>query len=305
MKIFIPKDMVEDKTINDYDIGVYCALQAYTRNKDFDVHYVNWALIASVMYDTINISIKIRVGITDALQRLINKEIINIIESQQQHLLVNKIEPDFTSQFITIDYNEFKKIMCSTIGQKMKMLRYYLKFISTLNWNQTVLIDGENRKGIIGDCSLKHLSKLMDVSENTVISIIQKFENLQLIYVYRSEYYWHNGNDVWFPVNIYGRYEDKEYIIIHAKKIEEGLKRKKKLKAHGGNNGRKLFQMYYWLTKGKEYSNDEVQLIYDHIKEHNDKMNEFYNKTGENKYLDKIKDVSIFEKYDFIIKWTK
>lgn len=302
MKIFIPKDMVEDKAVDDYDIGVYCSLQVYTRNKDFNTYCVSWASISTIIYDTIDITVKIRTSITDALQHLIDYGILNVIEKKQQHLLVSKIEPDFTSQFITIDYSEFKKIMSSNVGHKMKMLRYYLKFISTLNWNQIILVNDESKKGIIGDCSLKHLSKLMNISENTVINVVQKLEKLKLIYVFRSDYYWYKGNDIQIPVNIYGRFKDKEYIFTYAKQVEEELKQKKRSNSQDGNNGRKLFQMYYWLIKGKKYSDDEIQLIYDHIKEHNDKMNEFYNNSDDEKYLKKIKDMSIFENFNFLIK---
>lgn len=68
------------------------------------------------------------------------------------------------------------------------------------------------------------------------------------------------------------------------------------------NNKRRLAQMYQQLLKGKreKYTEKQITDIYKYVISENQKYERMYEKNKCEEYLDKIRDVDIFEKYEFI-----
>jgi len=61
--------------------------------------------------------------------------------------------------------------------------------------------------------------------------------------------------------------------------------------------------MYVQLLKGSDkYSEYDIKTIYDYVVSENKKYERLYEKDGHEDYLEKIRDVNIFEKYNFIKK---
>ena len=54
------------------------------------------------------------------------------------------------------------------------------------------------------------------------------------------------------------------------------------------------------MLKGKDYSKEEILDIYNYILTENKKYTALYNKHEDENYLEKIRDVDVFRKYDFI-----
>lgn len=63
-----------------------------------------------------------------------------------------------------------------------------------------------------------------------------------------------------------------------------------------------LAQKYQQLLKGKgeNYSKSEILSIYYYVLSENKKYEKLYEKNNYDEYLEKIRSVDVFEKYDFI-----
>ena len=106
--------------------------------------------------------------------------------------------------------------------------------------------------------------------------------------------------------NVYGRPEDKIYIDAFAinqqkyknsyRYVENNIKK--------ANDKRRFAQIYNQIYKNNDskYSQEEIQQVYEYVLQENHKYEALYKKNNDETYLEKIRDVQIFNKYDFLIK---
>ena len=68
------------------------------------------------------------------------------------------------------------------------------------------------------------------------------------------------------------------------------------------NNKRRLAQMYIQLLRGsdKNYSENDILEVYQYVISENHKYENMYKKNHYDGYLEKIRDLKVFDKYDFI-----
>lgn len=71
---------------------------------------------------------------------------------------------------------------------------------------------------------------------------------------------------------------------------------------NNANQKRRLAQMYQHICKGKydDYSEDEIIAVYNYVLSENKKYEELYDKTQYDGYLDKIRDIDVFEHFNFL-----
>ena len=109
--------------------------------------------------------------------------------------------------------------------------------------------------------------------------------------------------------NVYGRPIDKIYIDTYATNLQK-YKSSYRYIEHNieeANKKRRLAQMYNQICKGNDsnYSEDDIKEVYTYIFQQNLKYESLYNKKNDSTYFEKIRDISVFEKYNFIIKEKK
>lgn len=221
-----------------------------------------------------------------------------IIETNS--LAVDKSKEKYTYLFQT----DIDKIMKSSISTKLQLFRYYVFLMDSINTKTTVLlVDGKSKNNVIGHQTQESLSAISGLSTRTIIRYNELLEKLNVIYVCRSDDFKldEKGLVSQFP-NVYGRYVNMEYIKKYAKDYKEykGSYKQVQKRKNETNDNRKLAQEYNWLCKGSKYTNDEIIRIYNYIMQNNKKYEALYDKEGNEDYLSKIKDLSVFDNYDFL-----
>ena len=180
--------------------------------------------------------------------------------------------------------------------------------MGTISSSITVFLhNGENKNRVVGNVSIDYLSKLSGISERTIIEYNKLLESNDLLYVYRQkDFILDNKNGVKSLSNIYGRVCDMEYINRYAQNQKEHKKSYKYLKSDNekANNKRRLAQMYVQILKEKDenYSKKDILDVYQYVVSENFKYKNMYEENSYSGYLEKIRDLTIFDKYDFIRK---
>ena len=149
------------------------------------------------------------------------------------------------------------------------------------------------------------LLKKTGISKRSAIEYNKILEKEKLLYVYRQkDFVVDEENNIKSLSNIYGRYCDMEYVEAFANNQKEYKKSYRYIKNNQEitNNKRRLAQMYQQLLKGKreKYTEKQITDIYKYVISENQKYERMYEKNKCEEYLDKIRDVDIFEKYEFI-----
>lgn len=221
-----------------------------------------------------------------------------IIETNS--LVVDKSKEKYTYLFQT----DIDKIMKSSMSTKLQLFRYYVFLMDSINTKTTVfLVDGKSKNNVIGHQTQESLSAISGLSTRTIIRYNELLEKLNVIYVCRSDDFKldEKGLVSQFP-NVYGRYVNMEYILKYAKDYKEfkGSYKQVQKRKNKTNDNRRLAQEYNWLCKGSNYEDDEIVRIYAYIVQNNKKYEALYDKEGNEDYLNKIKDLSVFDNYDFL-----
>lgn len=243
------------------------------------------------------------------IRELADEEIINKISEFSKHYVLDCTNLWINSEkgnFTKITFNELKQIFSINNINQFSIFRYFILLMGTLNGNITVYLEnGEYKSCVVGNVTIDYLSKLSGISERSVIEYNKILEENKLIYIYRqNDFILGEDNSIKQLTNVYGRYKDSEYInmfAINQKRYKESY-RYRKNNHEKANTKRKLAQMYQQLLKGKgeNYSKNEIKEIYDYVKLENKKYENMYQKNNCEDYLDKIRDVEIFAKYDFL-----
>lgn len=222
---------------------------------------------------------------------------LNSIFSDYNNNCKNKIK-----FYLSISYDDITTIFSNnTIRYKFELLRFYIQLLGSINNGiQVILSNTECKKSVIGNMTIKALSSIANISIYKVSSYIKILEDMKLIYVIHSKKYYIKDNKVIKISNIYGRYQDKEYINKYAKSLYDF----KNAKDYSGQQDpalmnsdykRKLGQRYRKLLSGTKYSCDDVEEIKNYITFENEKYRKLYNQTQREYYLTKIRDTSIFD----------
>jgi len=240
--------------------------------------------------------------IISGIDNLVDIGLIKILKTGKYHFIIDKSNLVFDSQkegFLTIDSDEVLKIFTED-KDNFKLLQYYVVLISTISSNTSVNINGKSIGNIVGNYPLKRISLLANVSEKTAYKYNAILEDLKLIYVYR---YMHRpSNSDHYQTNIYGRYCNKicieSYVINNLKFLptDDIITHRKEV-----NYRRSMTQKYLAMVKnGKKYPTDVTKNVYNFIIAENEKYQNLYESSGDETYLSKIRDVGIFDKYDFL-----
>lgn len=155
---------------------------------------------------------------------------------------------------------------------------------------------------------MDYLSQLFGISERTIIRYNKILEDTGLLYIYRSNDFLisKDSGEILRLTNIYGRPEDKIYIDAYAvnqQKYKDSY-RYVENNISKANTKRRLAQMYNQICKNNDskYSEEDIKQIYAYVMQENHKYEATYKKNNDESYLEKIRDIRVFDKYGFITK---
>lgn len=308
--LLIPKNLYENRSISHYAITTYCILQKLAVHTQF---FAQCASLQQLIYyltgkipDRRN---RIYSYIEQGVEELHFENHIQITGVQQKHYLLdcnNMWLNTDSGNFSKISFEEVRKIFQIKGVNNYCLLRYFILLMGTLVAKiKVTLPDGNSKSGIISNLPISYFAKQMDVCAKTIMDYNKFLEDAKLIYVYRqNDFVLDEDHSLKSLPNIYGRYENKEYIETFALNQRQYNKsyRHTDEKYHNANQKRRLAQMYQHICKGNDndYSEDEIIAVYNYVLSENKKYEGLYDKTQYDGYLDKIRDVNVFKKFSFI-----
>lgn len=308
--LFIPESITNNSNFSNYAIAVYCTLQALSvptqlPKQCITIHQITYYLMGEILQQRNRINNYIKCGINELIE---NNIILKNNEFQKHYILdcSNLWIDTKKEKFTKITFDEVQKIFKVENINNFLLLRYFISIMGTISSKITVYLSNGNYKNrVIGNLTIDYLSELTGISDRTIIEYNKILENIGLLYIFRqNDFIIDKENNIKRLPNIYGRPCNKEYIETFANNQQKHFKSYHYIKNNiqKANNKRKLAQMYQQLLKGggDKYSNEEITNIYHYIISENKKYERMYNKNGYEEYLNKIRDVDIFKKYNFI-----
>ncbi|WP_092245148.1 hypothetical protein [Lacrimispora sphenoides] len=274
---------------------------------EMEHYYISIDSLLFAIYHDNQVGLKIRKKIYMAANSLLeNKYVIGEKISKDSYILnCDSLNVNTTNEKYTVlKISEMRKIMESQYKNKLQVFRYYIYLMDSINSKITIFLEsGESKCNVVGHQTQDYLSTISGLSTRTIMRYNTILEDLCVIYVSRADDFVINdkGEISQLP-NVYGRYMDKDYIKKYSKDymLYKNGHRQVKEKKLEANDNRKLAQKYYWLCKGTKYPDEEIVKIYNYVKQNNKKYEALYDKEGYEDYLNKIKDLSVFDNYDFL-----
>ena len=308
--LLIPKKLYEDCSLSHYAITVYCMLKnLHLHNPIFSQCISLQELIYQFTGNVPDRRNRIYNYIEQGIEELHFSNHIQIMGIQQKHYLLDCNNLCFDTaegNFSNVSFEEVRKIFQIKGVNNYCLLRYFILLMGTLVAKITVTLpDGNSKSGIISNLPISYFAKQMNVSTKTIMDYNKMLEDAKLIYVYRqNDFVLDESNSLKTLPNIYGRYEDKEYIdsFAHNQRQYNKSYRHTDENYNNANQKRRLAQMYQHICKGKynAYSENEIIAVYNYVLSENKKYEELYDKTQYDGYLDKIRDVDVFEQFNFL-----
>lgn len=297
--------------MSNYSIAVYCILHTLCIPTQIYHQCITQQQIEFYLTGQLSGRRRMSDYIRCGLNELIDNGIIIKEKETQKHYILDcsKLWIDTNKiKFTSITFSEVRKIFQIENVNNFLLLRYFILLMGTISSSITVFLhNGENKNRVVGNISIEYLSNLSGISERTIIEYNKLLENNELLYVYRQkDFILDDKKGVKSLSNVYGRVCDVEYINRYAQNQKEHQKSYKHLKSDNekANNKRRLAQMYIQILKGKDknYSKKDILDVYKYVVSENSKYKNMYEENSYNGYLEKIRDLTIFDKYDFIKK---
>lgn len=309
ISLFIPESIINDKGLSNYSIAVYCVLHSLCIPTQLFRQCVTQQQIEFYLTGDISGRRRLTDYIRCGLNELIDNNIITKEKEIQKHYILdcsNMWIDTATVKFTTITFQEVRKIFQIPNINNFLLLRYFIILMGTISSKITVYLShGDSKNRVVGNVSIEYLSNLSGVSERTIIEYNKLLEENKLLYVYRQkDFILDEETGVKSLSNIYGRLCDMEYIDRYALSQKKDKQSYKYVKSNNekANNKRRLAQMYVQILKRNDskYSENDILEVYNYVISENEKYEKLYEKNQYEDYLEKIRDTSVFRKYDFI-----
>lgn len=214
-------------------------------------------------------------------------------------------------KFVTVTPSDVYKIMtCKEVmKKKISMLKYYIALVSTFDWS----LDSK-----IGHMSQQYIAEQSDNSIRTCQRYNEILEEMQMIYLYKSNDKVRVNDKLKQIKNCYSRYEDKRICEMYASNYEDmyGVDHKivvsKKNKAQADIN-RRLGAIYNQICMGNTgYDKETIKAVYKYVVNKNKALQEDIDSKYAQTYMtdsdvawveklkSQIRETSIFDQFDFI-----
>lgn len=305
MNIILSTEIIRNKSIENEGLMAYIGLKIL-HNIKLKKYLLQPRDLTYYLTNKIQSDKNFFAAITKGFKILSEENLITILG---QDKCGKKFEVDISNLYLDIDnspftqinQNEVCKILNSDFRFRYSLLRYFTILVSTFDICYDDSVTRNKMSYFASNYGLEFLSKLSGFNVNSIIKYNNALEELGLIYVYNDKnFIMTKSGQVRYPTNFYTRYENKSVLLRYLGKSEKDLVNTDNDLFKISNVKRKLTQRYYQLYKKNNYTKPEVQEIYEFILSENERMRKLYEEKGNKKYLDKIKDVEIFNKYQII-----
>lgn len=267
--IYLENDIIRNSQIDDNAFISYVAIRTMLscckRNQDYIIYdYLAYLLCGQTGNK------KIANAIKDGISKLSELSLVTCLNKTTigQELKFDNFIFDTKEKHFTIIYeSEIFNILNSNISYNIKMLRYFVTVISTLNHSKQTGNTTNNYQDV-GNQSIQYLADMATIAPRTAITYNQWLEDKQLLYIVRSDKSVVNNNgkiEKSFK-NCYGRYADKQSVDIAQMKIEDnwganiGQKNLRDLKGLSKESKSLIAKMNY-IKKGHIYPIDTYKEI--------------------------------------------
>ena len=214
-------------------------------------------------------------------------------------------------KFIIVSPNEVYKIMtCNEVmKKKISMLKYFMALISTFDWS----LDSK-----IGHMSQQFIADQADNSVRTCQRYNDILEEMEMIFVYKSNDKVRINDKLKQIKNCYSRFADKSICEQYASNyenmygVEHKIVQSKKNKSQADHN-RRLGAIYNQICfNNTDYDKETIIEVYKYINNKNkalqDEIDAKYAQTyltdSDKAYIEGLeaqkRDVSVFEQFDFL-----
>lgn len=268
ISIYVPQDLVRDQACSNFDITVWFAVAILANHLSIEGILVDAAAVAYQIKNSAGYTRNMTSDVAESLRTLIEFGYLNGQRADNKHYEILRSTYDFSNYkyHVKISVEDFRRIM-RAYTRPYTLLRYYLLFLSTINY-QTKCSFWSNES----------LAEILNNSTTTVSNCFVALEKMHLIYIYR-------GMNI---SNTYGRYEDKDEIIAFGKSRSDGSRHislRSSIK-------RRMTQMYNQVKKGRKYDDTTMAELFEYCQNVNDQEMEMAeNQTG---YEPNFYDLSIF-----------
>ena len=312
MQLWLREDIYKDSNLSVYGLTTYCAIRSLIPNEEISTLVVTLEILSYQLTGSLKSSRRFYETLKIGLDELIENKIITQVEEYKKHYLLNCENLFITEDnqyFTIITFEEMRKIFQTENVNSFLLLKYFIFLIDSISSSIDVYLDAfQHKNRVVGKMTFNYLMKVSGLSRKSIIDYTKVLENRELIYINRSDDFLlneENGEISRLP-NIYGRPEDKLYIDKYAENQKDyyGSYRKVATNIQNANTKRRLAQIYIQLLNGngEKYSKEEISDVYAYVISENKKYENLAAKQNDDSYLEKIRRVDIFDKYNFIRK---
>ena len=335
MKIFLQNNIITDESMSNDEVFAYVAIRKAmsqlipiidSENADKKMYISAEQLCFALTGDIIDAYLDMLInGINGLLKRRL---ITSDGDSQSQYgYIIDVSQIYFNTKeiyFTIVEEWEIKKILTWSkikyVSKRVSLMRYFIVLISTFNHSKDALYGG----GKIGHMSIKYIADKAKTSDKSAKRYNKDLEEMQLLYVYRTnDKYLIDGHFKQIK-NTYSRYADKEICNAFAYENESQgyihnvvipIKNKEKAD-YNRSLGAKYRALVKWYVNGEAYKYDDYTIhnVYWYIKNKNAKLEELIAKKHDvsggklsdndleyiNKLKKQIRDISFLDDYEHL-----
>lgn len=214
-------------------------------------------------------------------------------------------------KFVTVLSEDIYKLMTckEKIDKRVRMLKYYIALVSTFD----LALDGK-----IGHMSEQYIAEQADNSVRTCQRYNDILVEMKMLYIYKSNDKVRINDKNRQIKNCYSRYADKSICEAYASNyenmygVQHTIVKTRKNKTQADKN-RRLGAIYNQICLGNtDYDENTIKEVYKYVtnknkalqEEINEKYSQNYLTSSDEVYIEKlqsqIRDVSIFDQFDFI-----
>lgn len=276
-EVFLENDIIRNSDLTDDGLLAYVGLRIMANNqkiKDYVLYdYITYCLCGITGND--NLKKYVKNGIVELehlglINVLVTTNLGKEVDLSNIMFSVNKNDSSKFKYFTKINKNELFTILNSSEKFKIRILRYFICMLSTLNHSQH---SGDiiNQYTNVGCQSIRYLADIAKVSKDAAIHYNKFLEKNQLIYICRSDKFVANNNGSIEKnfTNCYGRPKDKYSINSFQWKVENRYNANTgiKLLSDDVNIKRSMKMKFYQLKigKGLKYSIEELNKIKEYM----------------------------------------
>ena len=325
--LFLNKDLVTGNSLTVDGVLAYTALRIiidesiplYNQTNTVDCVSVNrlaYALVGDMDYEKVLIDSLVR-GIVELScgEWISIRKDLSTKTSYEYVLDLSAMWLDTDKdKFIIVSPNEVYKIMtCNEVmKKKISMLKYFMALISTFDWS----LDSK-----IGHMSQQFIADQADNSVRTCQRYNDILEEMEMIFVYKSNDKVRINDKLKQIKNCYSRFADKSICEQYASNyenmygVEHKIVQSKKNKSQADHN-RRLGAIYNQICfNNTDYDEETIKEVYKYITNKNkalqDEIDAKYAQTyltdSDKAYIEGLeaqkRDVSVFEQFDFLTSY--